>query len=134
MPGDLKSLSISDLFSKLHRMISDFIETIDETIRDNRQIGLDDIKSLRAHITSRLQKNEDIEENKKLLKVLDLFATNKAVMELIRADADDWLDFLEAIKKRLEQKGDESDLTREELQDIEKAKKLTQEIRAMIRK
>ncbi len=134
MLDDLKSLSIGDLFSKLHRAIVDFIETIDETIEEDRQVGMGDIRALREHINQRLQKNEEIDDNKKLLKVLDLFASNSAIIELVREDADDWLDFIETIEKRIQEKGDTGGLTGEELDDIEKLKALTQRIKAVIRK
>ncbi len=134
MPSDLKSLSMGELFSKLHNAIANFVETLDETIEENRQVGADEIRALRGHISERLQRNEEIDDNKKLLKVLDLFASNSAIMELVREDADDWLDFIETIEKRIREKGTEQGLAKEELEDIEKMKALTKQIKAMIRK
>lgn len=134
MFDDLKHLSLGELFSRLHRAIVDFVDTLDETIEDNRQVGAGDIRELRQHISERLGKNEEIDDNKKLLKVLDLFANNSAIMELVREDADDWLDFIEAIEKQIQEKGDAGKLTKEELADIDKIKEMTSQIKAMIRK
>ncbi len=134
MAGETTGLSLGDLISRLHSAILDFVNTIDETLRQNGELGMSDIRSLRDHIRVRLQKNEDIEDNKKLLKVLDLFATNKAVMELVREDAEEWLMFLDDIEKGLSQKAQSGALTKDELEDMERMRSLTREIRELIRK
>jgi len=43
---------------------------------------MDDINELRKHIQHKLENNEDIEDNKKLRELLELFATDKAVFEV----------------------------------------------------
>ncbi|MCL4379652.1 MAG: hypothetical protein M1160_03495 [Candidatus Marsarchaeota archaeon] len=134
MASDVVSLSLGDLIRRLHNAIMDFVGAIDETIRQDRSVSVQEIRTLRDHIRQRIQANESPEDNKQLLKILDLFSSNSAVIELIREDAEDWLKFLDDIEKSMErrdQSGSLSDYERKELMDI---KRLTGEIKAILRK
>ncbi len=131
---DIKGLTLGDLFSRLHSAISDFVRTMEETVRADREVDTSEIKTLREHIRERLGKNENVEDNRKMLKVLDLFATNSAVIELVRLDAEDWLKFIDDIEKGMEQKLATGNLTEDELGEIKQMQRLTAEIKAIIRK
>lgn len=132
MLDGFKNLSLSALVSRLHDAIVEFIEDIDQLIEENKQMGYDEIKQLRSHIIARLEKREEEADNKKILNLLDLFTTNKAVIELVKEDSEEWINLIEALEKRLDKP--ESAITEEEKEDLERIKVLTTEIKAMIRK
>ncbi|MCL4389261.1 MAG: hypothetical protein M1528_00845 [Candidatus Marsarchaeota archaeon] len=134
MPIDIKGMSLGQLLNRLHEAIVDFIETLDNTIESNRKVNTNEIRELRGHILERLQKNEDVSDNKKLIEVLDLFSTESVIMELIREDSEEWLDFIETIEERMRERGESSELAHEELADIERIKELTAQIKAILRK
>lgn len=134
MASDVVSLSLGDLIRRLHNAIMDFVGAIDETIRQDRSVSAQEIRTLRDHIRQRIQANESPEDNKQLLKILDLFSSNSAVIELIREDAEDWLKFLDDIEKGVEQKLASGNLTGDELGEIKQMQRLTAEIKAIIRK
>ncbi len=132
--ADIKGLTIGDLLTRLHRAILDFIETIEQTIKEDRQVDTREIRELREHIRERLQRNEDIEDNRKLLKVLDLFASNRAVMELVKEDAEDWMRFIDDIEKGMRGKEASADITEREMREINDIRRLTGEIREVLRR
>jgi len=125
------NLSIDNLFSKLHNMMRDLVRDIDSVIQDNREIGMGDIRELRDHINHRLSKKEEIEDNQKILKLLNLFSEDKAVIEIIREDAEEWVQLLESIEENMKLSGN---LTPKEKEEVKEIKRLTTEIKAMIRK
>jgi hypothetical protein len=105
MFDNIRNLSLKDLFQKLHDEITDFIENAERIIEINESIKIDNIRQIRDHITERLNKNEDIEENKLILKILDVFITDKSFIRIMRKDADDWLEFLDALEGNLKKVG-----------------------------
>ncbi len=64
--------------------------------------------------------------------MLDLFATDKAVLEIIREDADEWIQLLESIENNI--KGGSGEITPKEEEEIKQIGKLTSEIKTLIRK
>ncbi len=131
MLDDIKNLSFNDLLSKLYRAVIDFVETVDEAIEADKQITLDEIKQLRSTLINRINERRDVAENEKLLKVLNLFATNAAVLELVRDDADEWLKFIDTIEKRINKDKDVSPEVRDEMEEI---KRLTTQIKDTLRR
>ncbi len=134
MANDLIELSLGNLIRRLHNAIVDFIGAVDETIRRDRSVSVDEIRTLREHIRQKLQRNDEIEDNMQLLKVLDLFSSNSAVIELIREDAEDWLKFLDDIEKSMEHKGKGGNLSDDERKELADIRRLTGEIKVMLRK
>jgi uncharacterized Fe-S cluster-containing protein len=133
MAIDLKGFSLSQLLAKLHGAILELIDAMGSAIKQNNKINSEEIEQLREHIVDRLRKNEEIEDNMKLIQILDLFKKDSAVMELVNEDAEDWLDFINTIEERLK-RGPDDELEEDELRDIEQIKRLTGEIKAIIRK
>jgi benzoyl-CoA reductase/2-hydroxyglutaryl-CoA dehydratase subunit BcrC/BadD/HgdB len=88
---------------------------------------------LREHISERLKRNEDIEDNKKMIQILDLFKKNSLIMELAKEDVEKWLAFFDAIEQKLEENNGVK-LTEKELNDINQIKRLTKDLKEMIRK
>lgn len=132
MVDDIRNLSLSNLFGSLHESMLNFIKSLDSLIAENRAISLDGIRTLRAHIKERLDGNEEITDKQILLKLLDLFSTDKAVVGLMKEEAQEWLEMLEAIESNIANQSRE--LTEQEKEEVEKINKLSMEIKALIRR
>ena len=117
----LKRLSLGELVTKLHESIVSVAKSIAKLSERNREISLSDIVELRNHIKERLQLNEETVENQKLLKLIELFKEDKNALELVKIDLEEWVDFLEAIKFHLEERGE--GLDKEEAKELNKLKK-----------
>jgi transcriptional regulator of heat shock response len=132
MANDVKELSLDGLFSKLHGLMVNLVRDIDSVLEDNMEISMDSVRELRSHITTKLNRNEEIEDNKKLLKLLNLFSEDRAVLEIIKEDSDEWVELLEAIEESINERG--PNLTKSEQKEIKEINRLTSEIKSLIRK
>ena len=128
----IKNITLSNLFGSLHEAMLNFVKSLDSLIKENKDISLEDIKTLRDHIKERLQDSEEITDKQKLLKLLDLFSTDRAVVELMKEEAEEWLEMLEAIEDNISNQ--EGELNAQEKEEIEKIHKLTAEIKAVLRR
>ncbi len=126
-----KSLTVSALIGKLHSAILSVTKATKEITEKNDELSVYDIRELRDHITNRLKSKENIEDNEKLLLLLNMFATNKEVLELIRDETEDWARLLQAIEESLIRK--QEGLTPEERSELEGIIRLTRDIKGMIR-
>lgn len=131
MENDLKESSLDSLFGKLHGLMVNLVRDVDSVIEDNKEMSMDSIRGLRDHINYKLSKKEEIADNEKLLKLLNLFSEDKAVIEIIREDSEEWVKLLEAIEKGLSSNGA---VTAREKKEIKEIKRLTGEIKQLIRK
>ncbi len=127
----LKSYTISNLLGMLHNAILSLSKATKELIDKNSEISIYDIRMLRDHITQRLNANEDIEDNEKLLKLLNLIATDREALELIKDETEDWSKLLEAIEESLVRR--QEGLSKEEKMEIEDIIKLTRDVKGLIR-
>ncbi|MCL5412490.1 MAG: hypothetical protein M1474_02520 [Candidatus Marsarchaeota archaeon] len=127
----LKRLTLNELLGRLSSSLRGFAAELASAVDRNRGISMDDLAHLRDHITRKLSEGVETAENRKLLSVLDLVATDKAVVEAIKKNADDWLAFLDAIEDNI--RGRES-LSESERLDLERIERLTAEIRRLLRK
>jgi flagellar motility protein MotE (MotC chaperone) len=132
MIDGIKSLSLSGLFESLHQSMLNFAGSLGSLIEENKAVSLDDIRTLRAHIKDRLAGNEEITDKQKLLKLLDLFSTDRAVVELMKEEAQEWVEMLEGIENSITKQGVE--LTAQEKEEVEKIGRLTAEIKGLIRR
>jgi transcriptional regulator of heat shock response len=132
MAKDLKDLSLDGLFSKLHGLMVNLVRDVDSVIEDNNEMTMDNVRDLRNHINYKLSKKEEIQDNEKIIKLLNLFSEDKAVIEIIREDAEEWVELLEAIEGSITEKG--GDLTPKEEREVKDIKRLTLEIKSLIRK
>lgn len=132
MLESLKSFTLNELFDRLHRSIKAFVGSMSKINEMNSTISENDIAQLREHIKQRLTKNEDTDDNGKMLKLIDLFSTDKAVMELIKSDAEEWVEFLDAMKENLDKTSEGA--TKTELIEINKIKKDIDQLKFTIRK
>jgi len=126
-----EKLGLGSLFARLRAALITFTRSLDEIIDENKKISMDDINELRKHIQHKLENNEDIEDNKKLRELLELFATDKAVFEVIRKDASSWLGMLDAIIINLSNK---KELTDEERKELSELIGLANQLSALLRK
>ena len=113
-----EKLGLGSLFARLRAALITFTRNLDELIDENKKISMDDINELRKHIQRKLENNEDIEDNKKLRELLELFATDKAVFEVIRKDAPSWISLLDSIIANLSNKKEITDEERKELGEL----------------
>ena len=128
----VKSMSLGELISKLHGAIRQFISDLDVVISRNKEASSDEIYDLRARITERLKAGKDTVENERLLKLLNLLLTDKTVIELMRDDAEEWMEFLDAISKHIENGSYRA--TEEEKKELSNIRELTAQITSLIRK
>ncbi|MFP3278349.1 MAG: hypothetical protein RXO43_02190 [Candidatus Micrarchaeota archaeon] len=126
-----EKLGLGSLFARLRAALITFTRSLDEIIDENKKISMDDINELRKHIQHKLENNEDIEDNKKLRELLELFATDKAVFEVIRKDASSWINMLDAIIINLSNK---KELTDEERKELSELIGLANQLSALLRK
>ncbi len=124
---------MSSLISKLHEALMDFVSDIEQIIDENRQMSYEEIMRLRSHIIARLDKKEEVEDNKRLISLLDLFSTNKAIMELIKEDSEEWVELIEAISRRASSASTERGQEDQEQEEIKRIQVLTQKIKGLIR-
>jgi len=126
-----EKLGLGSLFARLRAALITFTRSLDELIDENKRISTDDINELRKHIQHKLENNEDIEDNKKLRELLELFATNKAVFEVMRKDASSWISLLDSIIANLSSK---KELTDEERKELEELIGIANQLSALLRK
>lgn len=132
MTKEIRELPLDSLFEKLQNLMSNLVKDVDSVIEDNKVIGMSDIRDLREHINSRLSKREEIHDNEKILRLLNLFSEDKAVLEIIKEDAEEWVNLLEAIEDNIRSSG--VPLTMREKKEIKEIRRLTTEIKSLIRK
>ncbi len=127
----LSELSIPELVSKLHSAIKAFTESLNTLIDHNKTVNYKQINELRNTIKKRIKSGENIEDNTKILNLLELFSTNKLAIELIREDVDEWLDFIETIEKSINDS--KINLNDKEIDEFNKIKKINAELKDMLR-
>jgi len=126
-----EKLSLGSLFAMLRSALITFTRNLDDLIKENKKISIDDINELRKHIQQKLENNEDIDDNKKLRELLELFATDKAVLKVIKEDINSWISMFDAIIANLSRKQNLTDEDRKELSELIK---MTTQLTEYIRK
>jgi hypothetical protein len=124
---------LDSLFTRLHQLMSNLVGDIDGVLEDNKEVSINDIKALRDHINYKLGKKEEVADNQKILRLLNLFSEDKAVIEIIREDAEEWLELLEAIESNIVGDGSRL-LTTSERAEVKEISRLTGQIKQLIRK
>lgn len=132
MIDEIKNTTVVELFSKLHRAISELVSDASKMVELNDSVRMDSVRSIRNDIVKKLNGNENIEENRTLVKILDLFITDKSFIRMIKDDSKEWLEFLDVIEKNLNKIG--NDLDGEDRKEIANITKAIDNARKMIRK
>jgi hypothetical protein len=133
MVKDIKDMSLDSLFTKLHQLMSNLVKDIEGVLGDNEEMGMGDIKALRDHINHKLAIKEEVSDNQKILLLLNLFSEDKAVIEIIREDAEEWLELLNAIESNITGGDSGRRLNAREEKEVKEIKRLTGEIKTLIR-
>ncbi len=129
--NDMRSLSLGELLSKLHSAVRQFVSDLDAVIERNMRVSTDDIRSLRAGVTERLRAGKDEVENRKLLEVLDLLSMDKTVIGLMKDDAEEWLEFIDAVESHIA--SGEYRASGEEKEELARMRELTARISGLLR-
>lgn len=132
MSDGIKSKGLNDLIVRLHSAIRTFVKDIDEVVAHNQNAKLDEINELRDHIKERLKAQEDTPDRDKILELLDLLIEDKAVLELIREDAEEWVKLLDAIEISIAD--EELELTPEQQEQVKRISDLSAKIKELVRK
>ncbi len=97
----LKKLSLNELITSLHDLISSFSRGLGKIIQKNEELQTKDLDELREHIQARLNAGEEKVDNEKLLKLIDLLKDDKNAFDLMSKDVSEWLEFLDAIEEHI---------------------------------
>lgn len=97
----LKKLSLNELITSLHDLISSFSRGLGKIIQKNEELQTKDLDELREHIQARLNAGEEKVDNEKLLKLIDLLKDDKNAFGLMSKDVSEWLEFLDAIEEHI---------------------------------
>jgi len=129
---ELRLSSLNEALSKLSNAIRTFVKDISELSDENKEVSLTEIRELRKFVKDKIDEGNDPIENGRIMNLLNVFVEDKNFIELTKEDADEWVEFLEAIEAGIK-KGDIALNSKEEkeLKDIEQ---LTDQIKNLIRK
>jgi gas vesicle protein len=129
---ELRLSSLNEALSKLSNAIRTFVKDISELSDENKEVSLTEIRELRKFVKDKIDEGNDPIENGRIMNLLNVFVEDKNFIELTKEDADEWVEFLEAIEAGIK-KGDVALNSKEEkeLKDIEQ---LTDQIKNLIRK
>jgi ElaB/YqjD/DUF883 family membrane-anchored ribosome-binding protein len=128
--GLLSSLTLGDLLGRLHSSISSLIQNLDKVMEIDKAVGSSEISTLRDHITKRMSTGEEELDNKKLLVVLNLLAVNENAVEVMKQEAEEWLEFIDTIERKL---GDKNALTADEKKEMAQIRDAISDIRGALR-
>ena len=131
MPN-FKLMSVNELISRLHDAIESFLTGIEDIIDLNlKSGGKEEISTLKAHLTEKLKRGEEVTDNKKLIDLLNLLSKDQTVLAIIKEDAEEWAEMLDAIQGQISSR---KPITEEERRDIQKITAMATEITSLIRK
>ena len=130
MREDRLGIPLDKLLERLHDLMRNLVSDVDSVIADNEEIGIEEVRKLRDHINGRMGAGEELRENRMLLKLLNLFSEDKAVLEIIREDSEEWAELLENIENSIKGSGSSA----REKREIKEIRRLTSEIRDLVRK
>ncbi|MEM0149977.1 MAG: hypothetical protein QXW10_03720 [Candidatus Micrarchaeaceae archaeon] len=133
MKTNLSLFSLKELFAKLHDDIGTFIADTKNTLGRNDTVSFDEIKTVREHITQRLNRGENVEDSETLLKVLNLFTMDKAFLQITSEESEGWLEFLDAIEKSIKDL-DNYAATEDERHDLEEINDALSKAKKLLRK
>ncbi len=128
----IKLMSLGEVLSKLSDAIKSFVKDVRDLSEDNESVSLTEIRELRNFAREKIDEGVDPLENTRIINLLNVFVEDKNFIELTKEDADEWLEFLEAIEAGI-RKGDIS-LTEKEEKELKDIERLTEKIKSLIRK
>ncbi|MGC8776971.1 MAG: hypothetical protein ACP5P2_03485 [Candidatus Micrarchaeia archaeon] len=130
---ELKPLTLGSLFAKLRDSLVQLTRDLDRYINNAEKImSIEEINKLRDHIQEKLNRNEEIEDNKKLKELLDLFVNDREVINFIRKDAASWIAMLDSIIDNLSKR--KEPLSEEERMELEELVGMANQIKNLLRR
>ncbi|MGC9129917.1 MAG: hypothetical protein ACP5GB_03530 [Candidatus Micrarchaeia archaeon] len=130
---ELKPLTLGSLFAKLRDSLVQLTRDLDRYINNAEKImSIEEINKLRDHIQEKLNRNEEIEDNKKLKELLDLFVNDQEVINFIRKDAASWIAMLDSIIDNLSKR--KEPLSEEERMELEELVGMANQIKNLLRR
>ncbi len=127
---DIREISVNELVRRLHESVSGFLAGMENVISMNKQPPIEEISDLRDRITERLKGGDEITDNRKVISLLDLLSRDQAVLGLVRDDAKDWLEIIEAIEHHMLSK---ASITPAEQKQVKQIRRMAAELKTLIR-
>ncbi len=128
---DIKNLSVNDIIKKLYESVKSFAKGMESVVGMNDKVGRGEINELKSHLTEKLNKGDEVTDNSKLIQLLDILSKDQSIMHVIKDDAEDWLEMLEAIENNIKNKGE---LNMQEKKEVKQINKMTSSIKDFLRK
>lgn len=129
---NLKNLSLTELIEKLYDSIKSFSKSMEKITQMNNIVTHSDIIELKEHITNKLNKGEELDDNKKLINLLDVLSKDQSIIQIIKDDAEEWVTLLDAIEKNI--KSQNGTLNEKEENEVKKINEMTTSIKEFLRK
>ncbi len=99
------NLSLNELIKKLYDSIKNFAKNMEKVTEMNNKITHSEIMELKEHITNRLNNGEEVEDNKKLIDLLEVLSKDESIIQIIKDDAEEWISLLDAIENNIKLDG-----------------------------
>ncbi len=114
----LKKLSLNELLSMFHASVKKHISNLEGLSEQNKAVSLSDVLEIKDHIRRRITEGQNTVENQKILQIVDLFNNDRSAIAMMRASADEWLEFLDVIQDHIAK--DAASKSATELKEISK--------------
>ncbi|MEM0201460.1 MAG: hypothetical protein QXD23_03580 [Candidatus Micrarchaeaceae archaeon] len=128
----IKNLSLSELIKKLYDSIKTFSSNMEKITEMNKKVSHSDIIELKEHVINKLNKGEEVEDNKKLIDLLNILSKDQSIIQIIKDEADEWINLLNAIEKNI--KSGDRELTETEQKEIKQIESMTISMKEFLRK
>ena len=99
------NLSLNELIKKLYDSIKNFAKNMEKVTEMNNKITHSEIMELKEHIVNRLNNGEEVEDNKKLIDLLEVLSKDESIIQIIKDDAEEWISLLDAIENNIKLDG-----------------------------
>ena len=124
-------MTVNEIIKKLYNSVKSFVKGMESVVGINDKYNKDEIDELKTHLTEKLNRGEEVTDNSKLIDLLEILSKDQTVMHIIKDDAEEWLEMLEAIESSINSK---KELSPEEKKEIKQINKMTMSIKDFLRK
>ncbi len=129
---NIKTLSLNELIKKLYDSVKNFARSMERITEMNNKVTHSEIMELKEHITNRLNNGEEVEDNKKLIELLEVLSKDQSIIQIIKDDAEEWVELLDAIEKNI--KSEYRELSEKEEKELKQINDMTTSIKEFLRK
>lgn len=124
-------MTVNEIIKKLYNSVKSFVKGMESVVGINDKYNKDEIDELKTHLTEKLNRGEEVTDNSKLIDLLEILSKDQTVMHIIKDDAEEWLEMLEAIESSINSK---KELSPEEKKEVKQINKMTMSIKDFLRK